>query len=89
MALNNYPVRSADRFIVCDPPTFSNSKKMKGTFSIDKDYVELIQRCAKLLSPNGVLIFSTNSRAFTLDEHLLPQELTITNISKKNHSLRF
>ena len=69
--------------IICDPPTFSNSKKMRNAFSIDEDYVELIERCVKLLAPKGRLIFSTNSRSFKLDEDELPDGLTITNMTKK------
>ena len=50
--------------IICDPPTFSNSKKMKSTFSVDEHYQELISDCLKLLSDGGELIFSTNSKKF-------------------------
>ena len=56
--------------IICDPPTFSNSKKMKKPFAVDSDHIELIRDCVKLLDKNGVLIFSTNSRTFKLDSSL-------------------
>lgn len=57
--------------IVCDPPTFSNSKKMAGTFDIQRDHPALINQCLRLLKPGGVLIFSTNNRRFRLyDEHI-------------------
>ncbi|MGH8539374.1 MAG: bifunctional 23S rRNA (guanine(2069)-N(7))-methyltransferase RlmK/23S rRNA (guanine(2445)-N(2))-methyltransferase RlmL, partial [Stenotrophobium sp.] len=36
--------------ILCDPPTFSNSKKMEGTLDTQRDHVELITLCAKLLT---------------------------------------
>lgn len=54
--------------IVLDPPTFSNSKKMRGTLDINRDWLELASLCIKLLSPNGVLYFSTNSRRLSLDD---------------------
>ena len=58
--------------IVLDPPTFSNSKKMDGTFDVQRDHAALIARCLKLLAPDGVLVFSTNYQKFRLDEKALP-----------------
>lgn len=52
--------------IVCDPPTFSNSKKMKGIFDVQRDHHMLIQQCLYLLNPGGKLIFSTNNRQFKM-----------------------
>ena len=53
--------------IFCDPPTFSNSKKVEGVFDVERDHAQLIQRCARLLAPGGTLYFSTNRRRFKLD----------------------
>ena len=53
--------------IVCDPPTFSDSTAMEKPFIIDRDHPWLLERCAKLLRPGGILYFSTNSRAFALE----------------------
>jgi len=53
--------------IFCDPPSFSNSKRMRGTFDVQRDHVELIRRCVGLLRAGGVLVFSTNLRKFMLD----------------------
>ena len=58
--------------IICDPPTFSNSKRMKQPFAIDTDYADLLKSCLKILSPTGVIVFSTNSRSFKLDLNQLP-----------------
>ena len=55
-------------FIFCDPPTFSNSKKMEGTWDVERDHKWLIEQCLDALSPDGVLIFSANRRDFKLDE---------------------
>jgi 23S rRNA (cytosine1962-C5)-methyltransferase len=61
--------------IVCDPPTFSNSKKMRGFFDVGVQHPELINGCLQLLRPGGVLYFSTNFRGFRLrEEELLPAE---------------
>lgn len=54
--------------IVCDPPTFSNSKKMRGFFDVGVMHPELINGCLELLAPHGVLYFSTNFRGFQLRE---------------------
>ncbi|MGH8469758.1 MAG: bifunctional 23S rRNA (guanine(2069)-N(7))-methyltransferase RlmK/23S rRNA (guanine(2445)-N(2))-methyltransferase RlmL [Gammaproteobacteria bacterium] len=52
--------------IFLDPPTFSNSKRMAGTFDVQRDHEDLIRDALKLLSADGVLLFSTNSRHFKL-----------------------
>lgn len=52
--------------IVCDPPTFSNSKRTAGLFDVVHAHPQLIERSMALLQPGGVLIFSTNKRGFSL-----------------------
>lgn len=54
--------------VVMDPPTFSNSKKMKDILDIQRDHVELINNVLYALKPGGVLYFSTNARKFQLEE---------------------
>ena len=44
--------------IICDPPSFSRSKK--GSFKIDRDYKELLQACWSVLEVGGTLWFSNN-----------------------------
>jgi 23S rRNA (cytosine1962-C5)-methyltransferase len=78
--------------IIVDPPTFSNSRKMEGTFNIQRDYVSLIKACLDLLDKNGYIIFSTNYSQFHFDPSRFKniQLKNITNItidedfSKKN-----
>jgi len=53
--------------ILLDPPSFSNSKRMRGTFDAQRDHVALIRAAAALLAPGGELIFATPLRAFWLD----------------------
>jgi len=57
--------------IFCDPPTFSNSKRMEAVLDTQRDHVEMIRNAATLLRPEGVLYFSTNRRRFKLDEDAL------------------
>ena len=56
--------------IVLDPPSFSNSKKMTGVLDVQRDHAVLINRCMKLLSEMGELIFSTNLKSFRLDSSI-------------------
>ncbi|MEW6283421.1 MAG: class I SAM-dependent methyltransferase [Candidatus Eremiobacterota bacterium] len=54
--------------IVCDPPTFSNSKKMQGWLDLQEHHPQMIRLCLDRLSPEGLLLFSTNDQRFTLRE---------------------
>ena len=74
--------------IVIDPPTISRSKKMDQMFDIQKDYPFLISKALSLLSQDGTLFFSTNSRDFDFDKNLFCG-CTITDISKKTIPLDF
>jgi 23S rRNA (guanine2445-N2)-methyltransferase / 23S rRNA (guanine2069-N7)-methyltransferase len=56
--------------IFLDPPTFSNSKRMEGVLDVERDHGSLIDACAKLLAPGGLLVFSTNAQRFKLEEAL-------------------
>lgn len=54
--------------IVCDPPTFSNSKNMEGVLDIQRDHAQLIDQCMVLLAPDGEFYFSNNFRRFRMDD---------------------
>lgn len=73
--LKELPAQSFD-LIVMDPPTFSNSKRMKDFLDIQQDHVTLINDCLRLLAPDGVLYFSTNYTRFALEA----DKLNATNI---------
>jgi 23S rRNA (guanine2445-N2)-methyltransferase / 23S rRNA (guanine2069-N7)-methyltransferase len=66
--------------IFLDPPTFSNSKRMEQVFDIQADHVRLINDAVALLSPGGVLYFSTNFRRFKIDKQAL-SDLIVEDIS--------
>lgn len=67
--------------IFLDPPTFSNSKRMRETLDIQRDHVMLIRQCLNRLTPDGELVFSTNLRRFALDRLSL-SGLVIEDISR-------
>lgn len=48
--------------VVIDPPSFARHKKK--TFSVQKNYPELIEGSLELLNEQGTLVLSTNSSAF-------------------------
>ncbi|MEZ0312602.1 MAG: bifunctional 23S rRNA (guanine(2069)-N(7))-methyltransferase RlmK/23S rRNA (guanine(2445)-N(2))-methyltransferase RlmL [Myxococcota bacterium] len=54
--------------IFVDPPTFSNSKDRAHDFDVQRDHVELLVGCSKLLNPGGQIVFSNNFRRFKLAE---------------------
>jgi 23S rRNA (guanine2445-N2)-methyltransferase / 23S rRNA (guanine2069-N7)-methyltransferase len=56
--------------ILLDPPSFSNSRKVPGSFDVQRDHGGLIHMAMKRLTPNGDLYFSNNRRKFRLDEEL-------------------
>jgi 23S rRNA (guanine2445-N2)-methyltransferase / 23S rRNA (guanine2069-N7)-methyltransferase len=64
--------RNRERYdlVFIDPPTFSNSKRMEGVLDVDRDHPALIDGCVRLLAPGGLVVFSTNSQRFKLDESL-------------------
>ena len=69
--------------ILLDPPTFSNSKRMKESFDIQRDHVHMIELAMRCLSREGTLIFSNNARQFVLDEGLSTQ-FAIEDITHKS-----
>jgi len=68
---------------VCDPPTFSASKRMTGVFDVGRQHPDLINDCFKLLRPGGILYFSTNDRGFKLEEEKL-QALSYKEITPES-----
>ena len=50
--------------VVCDPPTFSNSKRMEASFDVQRDHVRLLRAVLRVTRPGGVVYFSTNFRRF-------------------------
>jgi len=66
------PRRAMWDLIICDPPTFSNSKAMKQSWEVERDQDWLFARLWSLLAPGGTVWFSTNKAKFTLSSKLPP-----------------
>ncbi len=88
--MHNFKTKHRDFFdiIFCDPPTFSNSKKMKANFIIQNDHGDLLHAVMKLLKPSGTLYFSTNFRDFKMDE-TLKNSFDVRNITPSSIPLDF
>ncbi|NCI46252.1 methyltransferase domain-containing protein [Sediminibacterium sp. WSJ-3] len=54
--------------VVMDPPTFSNSKRMKDILDIQRDHVELLNDVLAATVAGGLIYFSTNYTRFVIDE---------------------
>ncbi|SDZ78997.1 bifunctional 23S rRNA (guanine(2069)-N(7))-methyltransferase RlmK/23S rRNA (guanine(2445)-N(2))-methyltransferase RlmL [Microbulbifer marinus] len=65
--------------IFLDPPSFSNSAKMRGVLDIQRDHATLIRQCMALLAPGGTLVFSNNLRSFQMDESV-KTEFSVENL---------
>jgi len=53
--------------VIMDPPTFSNSKRMKDFLDIQRDHVTLLNKTLHAMKNGGLLYFSTNYRRFQFD----------------------
>ncbi len=78
------PAEQAPPFdlIFLDPPTFSNSRRMRGVLDVQRDHPALIFASVQLLSAQGLLLFSTNAQRFRLDP-AVPSRCTVTDISQR------
>ena len=74
--------------IILDPPSFSNSKKMQGSFDVQRDHAGLIHMCMKSLKKRGTLYFSNNNRKFKIDNEIINQ-YHVEDISEKSIPLDF
>lgn len=74
--LRTIPENSYD-LIVCDPPTFSNSKRMEQEFDVQRDHVWLLAHLLKGCREGGRIYFSNNYRNFEIDrEHIRAANIT-------------
>jgi len=76
--------RARGRFglVYVDPPTFSNSKSMRQDFDVQRDHVKLLRDVARLLTDDGIILFSNNFRRFKIDESLM-QNFEVQNITRQ------
>jgi len=80
--------RSEYDLIFVDPPTFSNTKKERRVFDVQRDHRLLIEKAMARLAEGGLLIFSTNFRRFQMDESI-EKYYAIRNISKSSIPIDF
>lgn len=78
--LKTLPPNSFD-LIIMDPPTFSNSKRMKDFLDIQRDYAELLNDALNATTKNGIIYFSTNLSTFKLEPEKIKAS-EIKNITK-------
>jgi len=69
--INELPANKYD-LIICDPPTFSNSKRTEGTFDVQRDHVALLKKLLKATTEEGKIYFSNNYHKFQLDKDAIP-----------------
>ena len=74
--------------VILDPPTFSNSKRMEDILDIQRDHVELINDCLRVIKTGGKIYFSTNFKRFVLDTASI-QSLGIKDITKQTTPFDF
>ena len=65
--LDALPPASFD-LVIMDPPTFSNSKRMKDFLDIQRDHADLLNKTLQAVSAGGIIYFSTNYRKFELEK---------------------
>lgn len=78
------PVVDQYDLILLDPPSFSQSEKMKSDLSVPRDQMPLIRSCVARLREKGLLMFSTNKKNFILDPEV-SREFNV--IDKTNDSI--
>ena len=74
--------------IFVDPPTFSNNRHQKTSFTVQDDHEKLLRLAMQRLSRNGLLIFSTNFRQFRLADPL-SREFDVRDITSQTISKDF
>jgi 23S rRNA (guanine2445-N2)-methyltransferase / 23S rRNA (guanine2069-N7)-methyltransferase len=74
--------------IFLDPPTFSNSKRMRADFDVQRDQVWLINQAMQVLNPKGTLVFSNNFRRFKLDP-IISERYQVTDYHQKSLPIDF
>ncbi|TCS42594.1 bifunctional 23S rRNA (guanine(2069)-N(7))-methyltransferase RlmK/23S rRNA (guanine(2445)-N(2))-methyltransferase RlmL [Reinekea marinisedimentorum] len=74
--------------IVLDPPTFSNSARMKDTLDVQRDHEFLVNSAMNCLTAEGVLIFSNNYKRFHMADSLY-EKYDVKDITNRSVPLDF
>ncbi|MEI3376990.1 MAG: bifunctional 23S rRNA (guanine(2069)-N(7))-methyltransferase RlmK/23S rRNA (guanine(2445)-N(2))-methyltransferase RlmL [Coriobacteriales bacterium] len=77
--------------IFVDPPTFSNSAKMRQRgWDVQRDHAELLIGVSRLLTRGGAAVFSCNLRGFKLDRETIERAgVQVVDITDKTIPLDF
>ena len=77
--------------IFVDPPTFSNSAKMRTRgWDVQRDHAELLIGVSRLLTRGGAAVFSCNLRGFNLDRETIERAgVQVVDITDKTIPLDF
>lgn len=78
--LKTLPADSFD-LVIIDPPTFSNSKRMKDFLDIQRDHAELLNDVLTATTKDGIIYFSTNFSRFVMEADKI-QAADIKDITK-------
>ena len=73
--------RSRWDLAIVDPPTFSSSARMDYTWDVQRDHAALLADVAAVMSPGGVVWFSTNRRRFALDPDAAPAGAAVEDLT--------
>jgi 23S rRNA (cytosine1962-C5)-methyltransferase len=86
--LHHQPMPIYD-IVICDPPTFSNSKSMTDDFfEVQQHHENLLMQCGKWLTKGGIIFFSTNFTKFEMAQSL-NRKFKITDITKRTTPFDF
>ena len=61
LKLNTYDL------VIIDPPTFSNSKRMKDFLDVQRDHADMLNKVLLATKKDGVVYFSNNYRRFVME----------------------
>lgn len=74
--------------VIIDPPTFSNSKRMKDFLDIQRDHSELLNDVLAATVKDGIVYFSTNFSKFILESERI-ESAEIKDITKSTTPFDF
>ena len=81
--LKKQPLNQFD-LVFADPPAFSNSKRMSGTWDTQRDHAAMLHFLYPCVKPGGVVYFSNNLRNFQPDwkkwEYASAKDITVSTI---------
>ena len=76
------PQRPLFDLMVLDPPTFSNSKRTKHTWDVQRDHAELINELLVRLTAGGSILFSCNFRRLKLEAEQI-RDAVVQEVSRQ------